>query len=493
MNFKDGDIVTYRGQKLIFKVIKNKFTGEDIYFLYTMDGKIFTSNFSLDELNMNTAINAATSGAITSSTQSSSSGGGYTGGSSSGGTSRNYAGGRTNNLESSQKLSDDIGSLYETSMTLSACTTLVNDAKKAIETNNIVLNSWNDAKNAKGLATEASIAFLSGLSECFDTVYKNLDSTSKAAKELDDLNKNLKVLLIKFAEKLEKEKQKKEKETELASTPKEIEDGTDENGNKKYKPNPRIDELNEEIKKLTEEITKLESDITTLQNIIDAKYKNMKGKYSELKSLGTKYNGINFEIDDTIFGTSGTVDKKYEMLIKDYGDKLLTVDYNGREYYVTNTAISLNDFVDYINKNNMYQNKGFMGNRCNNLAQIYAYDMIVGSYHSKESYPNNDIETRMKRNETTDKNEALKKIYEEVSSGRPVAIQTTQRTPGLRHFVTVVGFDKSVTSYSDLTPDKLLVLDNVDAKVQLLSDRNRELYDNGKEYQVWTIKDKYLA
>lgn len=488
MKFKDGDIVTYRGYELVLRIIKNQYTGEEIYYLCTTDGKIFTSNFSFDELNSYSveASNAGSAGNSNGSVQNS--GSGYSSGnssSSSGGSNKQNS--RTNNLENAKKLSDDIGSLYETSKELAECTSLVNDAKNAIKTNNITLNTWNDVKNAKGFATEASIAFLSGLSEAFDVVYNNLEATSSAAKELDDLNKNLKILIIKFAEKLELEKEKKAKETELSNTPKEIEDGTDSEGNITYKANPRIAELENEISELSTKISKLESDIATLQSIIDAKYKNMKSKYSELRELGTKYNGINFEIDDTIFGTNGTVDEKYSILIKDVGDKLVSIDYGGRNFYMLNSSISPVDYYQYIKDNDLYQNKGFLGGQCMILSLVYTKDMTTGSYTSPDGFWSSGVNATMDSVVSHDANKILDYTYNEITNGNPVTLQVTQKAGG-RHFVTVVGFDSSVKSASDLTPDNLLVLDCVDGDIQLLSDRDRTLKDNGGGYQACSFR-----
>lgn len=486
MNFKDGEIVTYRGLELVFRIIKNKYTGEDIYFLYTKDGKIFTSNFFLNELNAN--LNNANITTLSNSFgESHSSGSG-----SSGGYSSSRSAFDKEQYQKSKKLSEDIGSLYETSKTLEDCNTLINEAKTAISTNKLTINNWNDAKNSSGFATEASIAFLSGITDSFDEVYKNLESTSKAAKALDDLNKNLKVVLVKYVEKFEKEKTLSEKENELSNTPKEIEDGVDANGNVKYKTNPRIAELESEISKIKEEIEKLNKDIDTLQNIIDVKYKEIKSKYSELKNLGTKENGINIDISDTIFGTSGKVDEKYSFLIKDVGDKLMTVSYDGDDFYLLNTPISVEDYVEYVKENNLYQNKGFMGSQCMTIALNYAHDMTTGVYTNGDNYSNSGVHSTMDRIVSQDKDDILEYTYEQVSQGNPVALQVTRKAGG-RHFVTVVGFDKSVTSPSDLTPENLLVLDCVDGDVQRLSDRGRTIYNTGSGYQACAFPNQAVA
>ena len=243
---------------------------------------------------------------------------------------------------------------------------------------------------------------------------------------------------------------------------------------------------------LLEQIEKLNKDIDTLQNVIDAKYKDMKSKYSELRNLGTKENGINIEINSTIFGTSGTVDDKYSLLIKDSGDKLMTVSFNGDDFYMVNTPISVQEYVEYVKENNLYQNKGFMGGQCMTLALNYAHDMTAGVYTPGGVYPTSGVHSTMKKVVSKNIDDVLEYTYDQVSEGNPVALQVTQRAGG-RHFVTVVGFDKSVTGPQDLTPENLLVLDCVDANVQRLSDRDRSIYNTGVGYQACAFPNQAVA
>ena len=53
--------------------------------------------------------------------------------------------------------------------------------------------------------------------------------------------------------------------------------------------------------------------------------------------------------------------------------------------------------------------------------------------------------------------------------------------------------NKEVTDFSQLTPENILVLDNVDGKIQTLSERNRELYNNGNGYQALGATNLFLA
>lgn len=488
MNYNDKDIVEYNGIKLILRILTNPITNKKEYFLYTTDGKLYIKKHSLEEL-----IEFIGSGNVesvqedSSSHDYSSSGSGGGGSYTSSNTKKNIneqddvnATEAAKDSGNAKKLSDNIGSLLKTEKTMADCVDIIDKAKSAVNTANITVNTWNDTKNAQGLATEASIVFINNLSDCLDSIINNLDSTSAAANALNKLNTNLKVLLIKYSEKKEKEDNLKLKETKFASTPKEIPDGTDAEGKTIYKPNPEYTKLEEEIAKLKEEIKKLEGDIDILQNVIDAQYKNIRAKYSELSNLGTFENGINFESSGNIFGTSGTVSDDYKLMLVDVGDKMNLYTYNGEEFLVCNTAISLDDYVDYINKNGMFQNKGFMGSRCLELASIYAEDMISGNYTNKEAFKNSGIYNRIDSVRSYSEEEILENVYNEVSAGRPVGLQVSQmRGEGYRHFVTVVGYKNGVSGPQDLTPDNLLVLDDVDGRVQTLAERNRTLVKHG--------------
>ena len=59
--------------------------------------------------------------------------------------------------------------------------------------------------------------------------------------------------------------------------------------------------------------------------------------------------------------------------------------------------------------------------------------------------------------------------------------------------LTDIGFDASVQSYKDLTPDKILVIDCVDGKIQTLSERNRKLFNQDKQFFARGATDTFLS
>ena len=180
-------------------------------------------------------------------------------------------------------------------------------------------------------------------------------------------------------------------------------------------------------------------------------------------------------------------------------DNLVKINYNGINYNVVNTKIPVVEYSEYVQKNRMYQNAGALGGQCMIASQIYARDLLRGTYSSKEDFINMKGSPATRINEkvrSQSKDEVLSYVYNEIQEGHPVVLQVTQKrsNEGLRHLVTVVGFKENVTSYSQLTSENILVLDNVDGKIQTLSERNRELYNQGGNgYYALGPTENFLA
>lgn len=180
-------------------------------------------------------------------------------------------------------------------------------------------------------------------------------------------------------------------------------------------------------------------------------------------------------------------------------DNLVKINYNGINYNVVNTKIPVVEYSEYVQKNRMYQNAGALGGQCMIASQIYARDLLRGTYSSKEDFINMKGSPATRINEkvrSQSKDEVLSYVYNEIQEGHPVVLQVTQKrsNEGLRHLVTVVGFKENVTSYSQLTSENILVLDNFDGKIQTLSERNRELYNQGgKGYYALGPTENFLA
>lgn len=176
------------------------------------------------------------------------------------------------------------------------------------------------------------------------------------------------------------------------------------------------------------------------------------------------------------------------------GGTMREYDFNGTNFNVVNTKGSIEDYEAYLQKYKIFQNEGVLGGQCMMLSQYYAKDLLTGKYTSKSTMQNWQGSPATRINEraaSQNPQDVLDYTYSELQQGHPVVLQVTQKKQGLRHLVTAVGYDSSVTSASDLTPDKILVLDCVDGKIQRLSDRGRQLFKTNN-YQALGPTEAFL-
>ena len=175
-----------------------------------------------------------------------------------------------------------------------------------------------------------------------------------------------------------------------------------------------------------------------------------------------------------------------------------TYTYNGQTFNITNSPINLDDYQAHLQKNGLYQNAGLLGSRCDMLSGYYAMDLLRGSYTSKSTMEAGSGGSCYNLNRTvSDVNvePIMQYTYDELNKGNPVVLQVTQKrsNEGLRHFVTVVGYSSGVSSYQDLTPENMLVIDCVDGKIQTLNERNRNYYNQKGKYYAKAPTTEFLA
>lgn len=240
----------------------------------------------------------------------------------------------------------------------------------------------------------------------------------------------------------------------------------------------------------------LESELSESKKKCEEYKKNCDTIASAIKALNSSVKELE---KAAVSSTQTSSDPQITIVDGSKTGKLYKVNYNGTEFYVANTKLNLFNYQNYILKNGIYQNAGFLGGQCNLLSQNYAVDLMRGTYTRKNVFGTSASSPATRINKqvrSQNPDDILLYMYNEINNGRPIALQVTQKKSyqGLRHFVTVVGFDSSVKSYKDLTPDKILVMDCVDGKVQRLSDRNRKLFNQGgKGYYALGATDTFLA
>ena len=255
------------------------------------------------------------------------------------------------------------------------------------------------------------------------------------------------------------------------------------------------DNSNTWLKNYVKELGDLESELASFSSSSLDKPIEFKGEFIDLFGKKTmpiiKTGGdihANKVLDPSLTGVIGQAD----------GSELLVYQYNGQTFYIPNTKIALDDYAAYIRKYKMYQNAGFQGGQCMLLSQYYASDMISGKYTKKSAMDSHSGAPAVKMNErcrSENMQDVLNYVYQEINAGNPVVLQVSQKNSyrGARHLVTMVGYTTDVKSAADLTPDKILVLDCVDGKVQTLAERNRRLFNQGGTYQALGPTEKFLA
>ena len=170
-----------------------------------------------------------------------------------------------------------------------------------------------------------------------------------------------------------------------------------------------------------------------------------------------------------------------------------------QKWTVVDTKTNLKDYEELI-KGKISQNadKEKYSDKCLSFAETHAYTLYSGktsdTADSASAYKHSGQFVSYK---TDDKQEALNKIYTEISNGRPVVIQVNGNKAGTsRHFVTVVGFKDTVTDPSKLTEKDLLIIDSWDGKIERMDQTNSRFLTTGKDthknysgYYLRVLKD----
>lgn len=223
-----------------------------------------------------------------------------------------------------------------------------------------------------------------------------------------------------------------------------------------------------------------------------------------LEQTSTSYQAGDQTATETVtqVGSTNTVSTDSQTYIN--GGTMRGYNFRNQNFNVVNTKIPIETYEEYVQKKGLNQNAGLLGGDCMLLSQYYATDLLRGTYTSKgtmaatQGAPATRINERCK---STNADDVLNYTYKELSEGHPVVLQVSQihSDQGLRHLVTAVGYDSSVTSAKDLTPDKILVLDCVDGKIQTLGQarseggHERRLYAQGGNYQALGPTETFLS
>ena len=168
-------------------------------------------------------------------------------------------------------------------------------------------------------------------------------------------------------------------------------------------------------------------------------------------------------------------------------------------YMVIEPAVSVKEYLNIIKSNRIAQNNdtSIYGDQCLAFAYIHAYSLYSGNT-SKRAKDSLDYVYASNFNgyDNEDKSAVLTNIYNELMQGKPVIIQVNGNKAGTsRHYVTVVGFKKTVKRARDLEESDLLIIDSWDGKLEPMGESGSRFMVTGaacrkkyKGYQMYYVE-----
>ena len=175
-------------------------------------------------------------------------------------------------------------------------------------------------------------------------------------------------------------------------------------------------------------------------------------------------------------------DEEWNKLV--YGDKTRSINVLDGEWVVAKTKTTAEDYEKYARNSGVRQdaNTAEWGDSCLAFAEAHAYDMYNGTKTSGASAAGYARGGAFTDYMSDNKQEVLAKIYDEIMNGRTMVLQVNGNKAGTsRHFVTVVGFRKGVTSGSSLTEKDLLIIDSWDGKLERMDTATSRFMTSGKD------------
>ncbi len=164
---------------------------------------------------------------------------------------------------------------------------------------------------------------------------------------------------------------------------------------------------------------------------------------------------------------------------------MISYSFNGSEYLVIDSKISVREYLGIINRNQIKQatKTKTYGGYCMAVSLVHAYNLYAGG---RGDGPSSFLKYRYASKFRSDMNyteeQILKATYNELINNRPIIIQVNGNKAGTsRHFVTAVGFKKSVTTSSTLSQGDLLIIDSWDGKLEGMRPNGSRFLVTGKD------------
>ena len=172
------------------------------------------------------------------------------------------------------------------------------------------------------------------------------------------------------------------------------------------------------------------------------------------------------------------------------------------EYLVVDTKNDVVSLANYVEGRVSQNTPPGYPDMCLSFAYYHAYKLYNGDSLSGMTavegakYHYASFFTPVKNDS---KQEILKVVYEQIKQGRPCILHVNGNKAGTsRHYVTVVGYKKTVTSGETMSETDLLIIDSYDGKLERMDKEGSRFmisgYDTGRKgdkaygYQVYILK-----
>lgn len=199
-------------------------------------------------------------------------------------------------------------------------------------------------------------------------------------------------------------------------------------------------------------------------------------------------NNITFGADEissiTNYGAEG-VDVYLDTVdVPKVGEHTSDIELLDDEWTVVSTKVSVEDYLDVVKENKITQDSDVSkyGGSCLSVSYTHASNLYNGKTDDVVDDGNYKYAEEFNSFYSDDKDETLKVIYSQILRGKPVIMQVNGNEDGSnRHFVTVVGFRKSVSDPSQLTEKDLLIIDPWDGNVERMDQDGSRFMTTGKQ------------
>ena len=246
-----------------------------------------------------------------------------------------------------------------------------------------------------------------------------------------------------------------------------------------------------------------ESKVKDKEREVDNLKSKCKNLQSEADGIASSINSLT--ISDEPAEVAVTTPDDSTVQITELSNGMIAYTFGGETYYIANTKLGLDEYLKVIDKQYLAQKykKSYKG-KCLGFSYLHSYDLYAGyTGHNGDDASNGHSPYSISQLQTWDKDEAIRKIVSEVSSGKPVIVQVNghKKSGGSysRHFVTVVGVKQSAIKSGKVSEKDLLIIDSYDGDLRTLdrSKSKNRFMTRGKDtgngnygYYVISMKDK---